>query len=76
MVLGFARRTDRRSNMTTARRSDHYLRFLTLPINPGYIAIHAGSPEDLRHGHVFDNNKHSHIRAKIRRAVSVTNQQS
>jgi hypothetical protein len=73
MVFGSAKRADRRSSMGN-RWPDHYLRFLTLPINPGYIAIHAGSPQHLRHGHVFDNNKHIH--AKIRRAVSITNQQS
>jgi hypothetical protein len=75
MVLGFAKCTERHISMTTARWPDHYLRFLTLPINPGYSAIHAGSPQHLRHGHVFDNNKHKHIHAKIRRAVSVTKQQ-
>jgi hypothetical protein len=59
-----------------SRETSHYLRFLTLSINLDYIAIHAGSSKHLRHGHVFDNNKHKHIQAKIRRAVSVTNQQS
>jgi hypothetical protein len=40
------------------------------------VPFHAGPPEHLRYGHVFDNNKHTHIYAKIRRAVSVTKQQS
>ena len=60
----------------TNSRLVHYLRFLTLSAIRAIVAFHAGSQNHLRHGHVFDNNKHNNIHAKSRRAVSITNQQS
>jgi len=50
---------------------------LTLHFFRAIVAHHAGSPQERCHGHVFDNNKHmhSHIKATIGRAGSVTNQQ-
>jgi hypothetical protein len=76
MQLWFWELQEHRHRGIANYRLDHYLRFLTRAIIRAIVPFHAGSPEHYRRGHVLDNNRHMHTHAKIRRAVSITNQQS